>query len=163
MTMLRKELSTYHLVLRQSIITRAILFFFKVTSREKSHRGLGERKHLIAKVLWLLKVESLYPLSSYCMQVRDAEGTTIFSKTANIPDDELVIRIRNCRQDNRATVPTTAESGTVIQRVFLYYVFTIHNPTQYGNCQVSQMSAITPKRFLWFLACALFANLLMWL
>jgi len=42
MTMLRKELTTYHPVLRQSIITRAILFFLLVTSREKSPRSLLE-------------------------------------------------------------------------------------------------------------------------
>ena len=85
MTMLRKELTTYHPVLRQSIITRVILFFLQVTSREKSHRGLSERKGLIAKVLCLMKVESLCPVSSFCMQVRDAEGTTIFSKKSQHP------------------------------------------------------------------------------
>jgi len=51
MTMLRKEFTAYHPVFRQSIITRAILFFLEVTSREKSHRVLGARKRLIAKVL----------------------------------------------------------------------------------------------------------------
>ena len=51
MTMLRKQHYTYRPGLRQSVITRAILFLLHVMSREKNHRGIGDRKRLISKVL----------------------------------------------------------------------------------------------------------------
>lgn len=50
-----------------------------------------------------------------------------FQKRANIPGDELLIRTRKWKQVNRATVPTAVAYGTLIHRVFLYYIFTIHN------------------------------------